>query len=163
MKRNARVLALMGKDWRQEKGTTTEDEMVGWHYWLDGCESEQALGGLNWTELGTEWSLVLLRGTGASAALSTGVTQRCTFSQESLPAVSGAGGEGELTAGVHRRRGVCSRCWPLWGVGDGEKNSWSTWKCSTLYTSFLKFRVLGRAGLIQSLNVSYSLNSSDLV
>ena len=23
-----------GKDWRQEKGTT-EDEMVGWHHWLD--------------------------------------------------------------------------------------------------------------------------------
>ena len=32
-----------GKDWRQEKGTT-EDEMVGWHYWLDGHEFEQALG-----------------------------------------------------------------------------------------------------------------------
>ena len=32
-----------GKDWRQEKGTT-EDEMVGWHDWLDGHESEQALG-----------------------------------------------------------------------------------------------------------------------
>ena len=24
-----------GKDWRQKKGTT-EDEMVGWHHWLDG-------------------------------------------------------------------------------------------------------------------------------
>ena len=28
-----------GKDWRQEKGTT-EDEMVGWHHWLYGHESE---------------------------------------------------------------------------------------------------------------------------
>ena len=28
-----------GKDWRQEKGTT-EDEMVGWHHWLDGQEKE---------------------------------------------------------------------------------------------------------------------------
>ena len=28
-----------GRDWRQEKGTT-EDEMAGWHHWLDGCESE---------------------------------------------------------------------------------------------------------------------------
>ena len=27
-----------GKDWRQEKGMT-EDEMVGWHHWLDGRES----------------------------------------------------------------------------------------------------------------------------
>jgi len=32
-----------GKDWRQEKGTT-EDEMVGWHHWLDGHEFEQASG-----------------------------------------------------------------------------------------------------------------------
>ena len=30
-----------GRDWGQEeKGTTTEDEMVGWHHWLDGRESE---------------------------------------------------------------------------------------------------------------------------
>ena len=32
-----------GKDWRQEKGAT-EDEMVGWHYWLNGHEFEQTLG-----------------------------------------------------------------------------------------------------------------------
>ena len=25
-----------GKDWRQEEKGTTEDEMVGWHHWLDG-------------------------------------------------------------------------------------------------------------------------------
>ena len=29
-----------GRDWGQEKKGTTEDEMVGWHHWLDGCESE---------------------------------------------------------------------------------------------------------------------------
>ena len=28
-----------GRDWGQEKGTT-EDEMSGWHHWLDGHESE---------------------------------------------------------------------------------------------------------------------------
>ena len=33
-----------GKDWRQEKKEMTEDEMVGWHHWLNGHESEQALG-----------------------------------------------------------------------------------------------------------------------
>ena len=33
-----------GKDWRWEEKGTVEDEMVGWHYWLDGHESEQALG-----------------------------------------------------------------------------------------------------------------------
>ena len=33
-----------GKDWRQEERETTEDEMVGWHYLLDGHECEHALG-----------------------------------------------------------------------------------------------------------------------
>ena len=33
-----------GKDWRQEEKGTTDDEMVGWHHWLDGHEFEQALG-----------------------------------------------------------------------------------------------------------------------
>jgi len=32
-----------GKDWRQEEKGMTEDEMVGWHHWLDGLEFEQAL------------------------------------------------------------------------------------------------------------------------
>ena len=31
------------KDWEQKKGMT-EDEMVGWHHWLSGHESEQTLG-----------------------------------------------------------------------------------------------------------------------
>ena len=30
------------KDWRQEEKGMTEDEMVRWHYWLNGHESEQA-------------------------------------------------------------------------------------------------------------------------
>ena len=33
-----------GKDWRQEEKKKTEDEMVGWHHWLNGHEFEQALG-----------------------------------------------------------------------------------------------------------------------
>ena len=28
------------KDWRQEEKGTTEDEMVGWHHWLNGHEFE---------------------------------------------------------------------------------------------------------------------------
>ena len=32
------------KDWRQEDKGTTEDEMVGWHHWLNGHEFEQAPG-----------------------------------------------------------------------------------------------------------------------
>ena len=37
-----------GKDWRQEEKGMTEDEMVGWHHWLDGHEFEQA-GSWWWT------------------------------------------------------------------------------------------------------------------
>ena len=33
-----------GKDWRQEEKEMTEDEMVGWHHWLNGHEFEQAPG-----------------------------------------------------------------------------------------------------------------------
>ena len=42
---------LIGKDpdaekgWRQEEKGMIEDEMVGWHQWLDGHEFEQAPGG----------------------------------------------------------------------------------------------------------------------
>ena len=41
---------LIGKDpdarkgWKQEEKEMTEDEMVGWHHWLNGHEFEQALG-----------------------------------------------------------------------------------------------------------------------
>ena len=73
-----------GKDWRQEEKGTTEDEMVEWHYRLDGHEFEQASGvddgqgslvccspwghreldmtePLNWTEVwGGAWEFVFL-------------------------------------------------------------------------------------------------------
>ena len=29
-----------GREWGQEEKGTTEDEMAGWHHWLDGHESE---------------------------------------------------------------------------------------------------------------------------
>ena len=71
-----------GKDWRQEKKGTTEDEMVGWHHWLDGHEFEQAPGvgegqgslvccspwgckeldtieRLNWTELNAHFEMLM--------------------------------------------------------------------------------------------------------
>ena len=34
-----------GKDWEQEEKGATEDEMAGWHYQLNGHESEQTQGG----------------------------------------------------------------------------------------------------------------------
>ena len=63
-----------GKDWRQEEKGMTEDEMVGWHHWLDehnfeyapgvgdgqgslacfspwGCKESDMNERLNWTEL----------------------------------------------------------------------------------------------------------------
>ena len=33
-----------GRDWGQEEKGTTEDEMAGWHHWLDGREFEWTLG-----------------------------------------------------------------------------------------------------------------------
>ena len=33
-----------GKDRGQEEKGATEDEMVGWHHWLNGYEFEQTLG-----------------------------------------------------------------------------------------------------------------------
>ena len=35
---------MLEKTRRQEKKGMTEDEMVGWHHWLDGHEFEQAPG-----------------------------------------------------------------------------------------------------------------------
>ena len=32
--------SVAGKEWRWEEKGTTEDEMVGWHHWLDGHEFE---------------------------------------------------------------------------------------------------------------------------
>jgi len=74
-----------GKDWRQEEKGMTEDEMVGWHHWCEGHESEWTLGvgdrqgslacyspwgheeldtteWLNWTEPSKTPSLFLLTG-----------------------------------------------------------------------------------------------------
>ena len=33
-----------GKDWKQKEKGTTEDQMVGWHHWLNGHEFEQTPG-----------------------------------------------------------------------------------------------------------------------
>ena len=35
---------MIGEDQRQEEKETTENEMAGWHHWLDGHEFEQAQG-----------------------------------------------------------------------------------------------------------------------
>ena len=38
-----------GKDWRREEKGTTEDEIVGWHHWLDGHEFWVSFGSWWWT------------------------------------------------------------------------------------------------------------------
>ena len=38
-----------GRDWGQEEMGLTEDEMAGWHHWLDGRESEWTPGSWWWT------------------------------------------------------------------------------------------------------------------
>ena len=37
-----------GKDWRWEEKGTTEDEMVGWHHWLNGQEFELVKNSTSW-------------------------------------------------------------------------------------------------------------------
>ena len=37
-----------GKNWGQEEKGATEEEMVGWHHWLNGQEFEQTLGDSEW-------------------------------------------------------------------------------------------------------------------
>ena len=34
------IFSDAGRDCGQEEKGMTEDEMAGWHHWLDGCESE---------------------------------------------------------------------------------------------------------------------------
>ena len=56
-----------GKDWRQKEKGMTEDEMVGWHHWVNGHEFEQAPGigdgvakSWIWLSYWTELSLALM-------------------------------------------------------------------------------------------------------
>ena len=39
----------VGRDWGQEEKGTTEDEIAGWHHWLDGCEFWVNSGSWWWT------------------------------------------------------------------------------------------------------------------
>ena len=59
-----------GRDWGQEEKGTTEDEMAGWHHWLDGHDREAWLAAIHgvakswtqlsdWTEL--NWGLIIIR------------------------------------------------------------------------------------------------------
>ena len=44
-----------GKDWGQEEKGATEDEMVGWHHWLNGYVSEHVPGDSEGQECSSPW------------------------------------------------------------------------------------------------------------
>ena len=75
-----------GRDWGQEEKGTTEDEMAGWHHWLDGREFE-------WTpELGMDreaWHLSIHGVTKSRTRLSDWIELNWT-------AINGAGKIGQL-------------------------------------------------------------------
>ena len=93
-----------GRDWGQEENETTEDEMAGWHHWLDGYEFGWTLGvgdgqgglvccdsrgckesdtteQLKWTELKLVW-LVQQQATGSR---SKNVFTQSQFCVKSIP------------------------------------------------------------------------------
>ena len=38
------LMLVFSNEWKQEEKEETEDEMVGWHHWLNGHEFEQTPG-----------------------------------------------------------------------------------------------------------------------
>ena len=83
-----------GKDWRQEEKKTTEDEMVGWHRWLNEHEFEQALGDEEQKSLGccslwsckeldmmSSWTTTFLSVFATKWRASTLGTRPCFYSQ----------------------------------------------------------------------------------
>ena len=94
-----------GRDWGQEEKGTMEDEMTGWHHWLDGCEFEWTPGDgdgqgalaccnsrgrkesdmtewLNWTELNSKLNLThQLTGDAAEATEVSSVTKEVSSYQ----------------------------------------------------------------------------------
>ena len=92
-----------GRDWGQKEKGTTEDEMAGWHHWLDGCQFEwtpgvgDGQGGLaccnswghkesdtteqlNWTELNIKHAFWTGHRTTDFSQIGKGVRQNCILS-----------------------------------------------------------------------------------
>ena len=73
-----------GKNWGQEEKKVTEDEMVGWHHWLNECEFEQALEDGE----GRTWKPGVLQSMGSqSQTRLSNWTTATTFSGLFLPSV----------------------------------------------------------------------------
>ena len=57
-----------GKDWREEEKGTTEDEMIGWHHWLNGH--------------GFEWTLVVDDGRAAVHGVTNSQTRLSNWTEQ---------------------------------------------------------------------------------
>ena len=99
-----------GRDWEQDEKGTTEDEMAGWHHWLDGLESEWTLGvgdgqaglaccdslgrkesnmteRLNWTELKSNHvlkNICLLQDLCVTYSFTSGINSKMSLEENSL-------------------------------------------------------------------------------
>ena len=82
-----------GKDWRQEEKGTIEDEMAGWHHWLDGHEFE--------------WTLGVLMDREAWGAAVHGVTKSRTWLTTELTDWT----DGNLYVKVEKKMKYCGKIW----------------------------------------------------
>ena len=124
-----------GRDWGQEEKGTTEDEMAGWHHWLDGHESEwtpgvgDGQGGLaccdSWSHKESDmterqilsdrrWRLILLHSAAAAAAKSLQLCLTLCDPMDHSP-------QGSSVHGILQAR---SR-WPWPPSGDLANQGWN--------------------------------------
>ena len=72
-----------GKNWRWEEKGMTEDEMAGWHHWLNAHEFERApgVGGGqgNLACCSQNWKIIALQNFVAFCKTSTWISHRCTY------------------------------------------------------------------------------------
>ena len=81
-----------GRDWEQEEKGTTEDEMAGWHHWLDGHESEWIPGVGDW-----QGSLVCC---GSWGCKESDTTEQLNWTELMVPGTEETGGLPSM--GSHR-------------------------------------------------------------
>ena len=90
-----------GKDWRQEKGTT-EDEMVGWHHWLNGH--------------GFEWTLGVGDGQGGLACCSSWGSKESDMTEQRWPELLNYLAMSGLTCSTQAQQLCCAGLDALWHV-----------------------------------------------
>ena len=111
-----------GKDGRQEERGAMENEMVGWHHWLDGHEFEQTPGDSEGQgsrarrsprgckELDMTYQLNSNNKTKGLVFSWFSLTRSQVISLRHLPGSTGILLESRLTHGVHQTDSQCPRC-----------------------------------------------------